>query len=60
MESSSNSNGQDTNNHPQMDHAQGTEGRGGTRETNSGRIEKVTTSTMREVRKGSSQAENRQ
>ena len=37
MESSSNSNGQDANNRPRMDRAQGTEGRGGTRETNSGR-----------------------
>ena len=37
MELSNNSSGQDTNNHPRMDHGQGTEGRGGTRETYSGR-----------------------
>ena len=36
MESSSNSNGQDANNRPRMDRAQGTEGCGGTCETNSG------------------------
>ena len=37
MESSNNSSGQDANNRPRMDRGQGTEGRGGTCETYSGR-----------------------
>ena len=59
MESSSNSIGQDANNRPRMDRGQGTEGRGGTRETYSGRGTRRK-GNHREVRKVSLLAENRQ